>query len=95
MPGSFFAFSEAAKDASKDTRPWNERGFTVVEPVAAYANQSMANERTGKYEIRPDGSDPKEGYPARQKASKDSAPKQPKRAADGEPSKGPSWAENE
>lgn len=95
MPGSFFDFSKAAKDASKDTRPWEQRGFFEIEPVSAYANESLANERKEKYQFRPDGSDPKEGYPERQKASKDAVPKNPKKQADGVPAKGTSWSDNE
>lgn len=81
--------------SDKENRPWEQRGFFVIEPVAPNANQSFAQERTGKYELRPDGSDPKEGYPERQSSHKDSAVKRPKRQADGEPAKGPSWADNE
>ncbi len=93
MPGSFFAFLPSAAD--DDKRPWEQRGFFEVEPVDPYANQSLANQRTGKYEIRPDGSDPKEGYPARQKVSKDSTSTKSKKKADGKPSGGPQWKEND
>ena len=65
MPGVFFAFM--AKD--KETRPFEQRGFMEVEPVAPYANQSEANERNIK--IKKDGSDPVQGYPERQKKSPD------------------------
>lgn len=80
--------------ADGDKRPWEQRGFTEVKPVAERANQSYANERTGKYQLRPDGSDPKEGYPERQKAHPDAAPKNKKRGEDGCPENGPSWEEN-
>lgn len=64
MPGIFFAFTK--KD--KDDRPFSERGFTEVEPVAPYANQSGQNERN--IEIGKGGKDPIIEYPARQKTVK-------------------------
>ena len=68
MPGIFFDQTAAA---DKDGRPWEQKGFTEVKPVAPYANQSHAQERTEEYHIKKDGSDPKEGYPPRQKKHKD------------------------
>lgn len=64
MPGIFFAFM--AKD--KEDRPFEQRGFTEVEPVSVYANQSGQNERNIK--IKKDGSDPIIEYPPMQKTVK-------------------------
>ncbi len=61
MPGIFFAFT--VKD--KDDRPLSERGFTEVEPVSPYANQSGQNERN--IPIGKGGKDPIIEYPALQK----------------------------